>query len=108
MRRALQPVRKIMLGHPAPPADLEPLVEIELIHFEDYRGPRQYAEVNELADEGIPISLLQGVVELIIPAVEQDCDDDKAELGRDQPRKQSASRPAVLRTKKRNRKPPDG
>ena len=38
---ALQPFAEICAGHPAPPADLQPLVEIELVDCQHDRGGRE-------------------------------------------------------------------
>ena len=45
---AVEPVAEIGLGHPVPPADLEPLVEIELIDGEHDVGGGEDAEEQQL------------------------------------------------------------
>src|SRR5262245_3348548 len=105
---SFQPVGEVLLGHPAPPADLEPLVEIELISFEHHGSARQRNEVNEQIDESVPVPLLQRVVELIEPGVQQDRDTDQAELRGEQGQVKDARGPAVLGAEKRNGKPSNG
>src|SRR5262249_53426030 len=102
-----QPVRQVELRHPASPADLKPLVEIELIGFQHHRSSCQDEEIDELLDEGVPIAFLQRVVELVVPTVEQDRDADQRELSPDQGGEQQATRPAVLGPEERSGKPPD-
>ena len=63
-----QPVVEIARGQPAPPADLEPLIEIELIDREQDKGGRQHAEIAELIDEGVPVPILQCIIKLVVPA----------------------------------------
>src|SRR5207248_11800251 len=87
--------------------NLQPLVQVELVDLEHDGDRRQDAEVQELVEEGIPVPLLQRVVESIVPGVEQNGDADQAQLNRDQSRKQDASRPAILGSKVRNCQPPD-
>ena len=60
---ALQPMIEIAVGQPAPPADLQPLIEIELIDCERRKGGGQNAEIAELIDEDVPVTVLQRVVE---------------------------------------------
>ena len=64
---AVQPMIEIARGQPAPPADLQPLIEIELIDREHDEGGRQHAEIAELVDEGVPVSILQRIVEAGVP-----------------------------------------
>ena len=59
----MQPFTEIVRGHPAPPADLQPLIEIELVDREHDEDRGQDAEIDDLGDEVVPVSLLQRVVE---------------------------------------------
>ena len=59
MRGSFQPVGEVDLRHPAPPADLQPLIQIKLIDLK-YRGSsREEAVIEELGDEDVPVPLLQ-------------------------------------------------
>jgi hypothetical protein len=84
------------------------LIEIELVDGGENVERREDAEIQELPDEAVPVAILQGVVEAVVPFVEEHVDGDEAELGADHGRQQQASRPAVLGAKIRNRQSPDG
>src|SRR5262245_63206954 len=87
---------KILLRHPAPPADLQPLIEIELIDCEDDVSPCQNTEEQQLRDESVPIALLQRVVKTVVPLIEHDIDGHDREFDRDHSREENAACPAVL------------
>ena len=91
-----EPMVEVFPCHPAAPADLQPLIEIELIDGEDDVGPRQAAEEQQLPDEVVPIALLQRVVEAVIPLIEHDIDRHDREFDRDHGGKERAPGPAVL------------
>ena len=91
-----QPVIQICPRHPAPPADLQPLIEIELIDGEQDEGPRQHAKITELIDEGVPIPVLQGVVEFVVPLVDQNGDADDRQFDGDHRGEQDAAGPALF------------
>src|SRR5262249_20237174 len=57
-----QPSIQIGLREPAPPADLQPLIEIKLINRKHDEDRGEYAKVAELIDEGVPIPVLQRIV----------------------------------------------
>ncbi len=105
---ALEPLAEKLHRHPPPPADLQPLIEVELVDGDENVEHREDAEIQELADEAVPVAILQGVVEAVVPFVEQHVDADLAELGGDHRGEQQASRPAVLGAKIGNGQPPDG
>src|SRR5918912_2045334 len=107
MIRAFEPVAEIADRHPPSPADLEPLIEIELIHREHDEHRREHAEIFELAHERIPIVVLDRVEETRIPLIDEYVDGDEAELDADDAREQDAARPAVLGAKVRQRETPD-
>ena len=96
VHRLRQPFDEISARHPAPPADLEPLVEIELIDGEQDEGGGENAEIAELVDEGVPVVLLERVVEDVVPGVEQDAETDQRQFDRDDGREQDAAGPSVL------------
>ena len=70
----MQPVAEILRGHPAPPADLQPLIEIELVDRQHDEDGGKDAEIDDLGDEVVPVSFLQRVVEAAVPLIEQDVD----------------------------------
>src|SRR4029077_10684300 len=97
MDAVAEPAAEIAGGEPAPPPDLQPLLQIELIHGADDEEGGKHAEHAELPDEGVPILVLQRVVEGLVPGVEADVQPDLEELQRDDRGEQDAARPAVLR-----------
>ena len=105
---AREPMVEILPRHPAPPADLQPLIEIELIDGEHDVGCRQGTEEHQLPDEAVPIALLQRVVEAVVPLIEHDVDGDGRELDGDHGAEQKAAGPAVLGEEIRTGEPPDG
>ena len=105
---AVEPVAEIPDRHPPPPADLQPLIEIELINREHDEHRREHAEILELAHERIPIVILDRVEEPRVPLVDEHLDRHEAELDADHAREQDAPRPAVLGTKVGQSQAPDG
>ena len=105
---ALHPMIEVARGQPAPPADLQPLIEIELIDREQNEGRRQHAEIAELVDEDVPVSVLQRIVETGIPLVEQHRDGHDRQFDGNHRRQQQAAGPAILRTEIRAGNSPDG
>src|SRR5437764_15084569 len=98
---------KILLRHPAPPPDLQPLIEIQLIDRENDVSPSQRTEEQQLRDESVPIALLQRVVETVVPLIEHDVDGHDREFDGDHGGEENAAGPAVLGEKIRSGKPPD-
>ena len=84
------------------------MIEIELIDREHDVDGGEHAEEQQLADEGVPVAVLQRVVEAVVPLVDQHVDADERQLDRDHGGEQDASRPAVLGTEIGNGEPPDG
>src|ERR1700709_971742 len=97
--RIVQPAAEIALRHPAPPADLQPLVQIELVDLEPDPECGKDAEVTDLVGEYGLVALLQRIVEDIVPAVEQNGQKDHRELDGDYRGQQAAAGPFVLRVK---------
>ena len=85
----VQPFTEVVRGHPAPPADLKPLIEIEIVDAERDVDCCQNGEDAELPDEGVPVLLLERVVEAVVPLVDEDIDRDQRELDHDQGRQQA-------------------
>ena len=85
-----------MPRQPIPPADLQPLIEIELVDREQNKGRGQHAEITELVDEHVPILVLQRVIEIGVPGIEQNVDADKRQFDGDHRGEQHAADPFVL------------
>ena len=94
----VQPFAEILRGHPAPPADLQPLIEIELVDRDHDEDGGQDAEIDDFGDEVVPVVFLQRVVEAAVPLVEQDGDRDDGQLNGDHRRQQPAAGPFVFGT----------
>jgi hypothetical protein len=65
----VKPLPQISLGHPAPPADLQPKVQIILIDREHGIDCGENTKKQDGADEGLPVAVLQRVVKTIVPLV---------------------------------------
>src|SRR5262245_64399790 len=95
----IEPMAEIAHGHPPAPADLQPLIEVKLIDREHDKDRREHAEIQKLADEGIPIVILDRIEEPGVPLVDQHLDGDEAKLDADHAREQDAAGPAILGAK---------
>src|SRR5439155_21665551 len=84
------------LGEPAPPADHEHLVEVELVDGHHDVRDREPGEANDLADEDCVVRVLQRVVEGAVPAVDEDNNVDQAQRERDHDDEQPQRGPAIL------------
>ncbi len=103
----MQPFAEIFARHPAAPADLEPLVEIELIDRQHGEDCGEHTEHDELADEAVPVVVLQRVVETTAPLVQQHIVGDQRQLDRDDRGKQAAAGPFVFGVEIRRCNAPD-
>src|SRR5262249_38982163 len=68
----------------------------------------EHAEEQELADEPVPVAVLDGVEEAAVPSVEHDVDGHDPQFAGDHGPEQGAAGPAVVGKKIGCRKPPDG
>jgi len=93
-----QPGAEVAVGQPAPPADLEHLVEIKLVHGQDDEDGDQPRDAEELLEKGRLVLLLQGVEEGAVPLIEEHIDVDHAEGEKHDGEQESPGRPAVLRS----------
>ena len=59
------------------------MVQIQLINREYDVERRENAKQQQLADERVPIASLQGVIETVVPVIEQHVDGDQRELDGD-------------------------
>src|SRR4249920_2121409 len=103
MDAVAEPAAEIAGGEPPPPPDLQPLLQIELIHGADDEEGGKHAEHAELPDEGVPVLVLQRVVEGLVPGVEADVQPDLEKLEADDGDEQDAPGPAILRAEIRDR-----
>src|SRR5215472_14002128 len=92
----MQPAAEREVGHPAAPADLKPLIEIELIDREPDREESDDGEEERQLEEVVPVLVLQRVVEAVSPGVEHHIDRDLRQLEHDDGGKQAASGQFVL------------
>ena len=92
MVRGVEPLPQIGLRHPAPPADLQPQIQIVLVHREHGVDRRDRAKEQDGADEGFEISILQGVVKAIVPFVQDHLDGDERQLDGDHRAEQEPAR----------------
>ena len=67
-----EPALEISLRQPAPPANLQPLLQVELIGSGDDEEHGEDGEHAELVDEHVPVLVLQRRVERVVPGVEAD------------------------------------
>ena len=103
----IEPLPQVGLRHPAPPPDLQPLRDIELVNRENGVDGRQHAEEQDGTDESVPVVILQGIIKTIVPLVEDDLNRHERKLDDDHRPEQRPPRPAVVRAKVGNGQPPD-
>src|SRR5262245_55076033 len=102
------PDRDIVVGHPAPPADLQGLAEEILRDAGEDSADGDEAENYELFGEGVPVARFERVEEARVPGVDRDRDVDEGELGRHDAREQGPGGPAILRVEVRERQGKEG
>src|SRR5215470_8197040 len=78
---------------PAPPADLQPHVEVELEDGADEVYCRQHQPYDQLLAERTAVFVLQGVEKVVVPFVDQHGDGDEAEVESNDGREQTARSP---------------
>src|SRR5690242_21687098 len=96
MNLAADPFLEIVIGQPAPPADLEHLIEVELVYSDHDEGGSQHCEVDDVAVERADILVLQGIVEAVLPAVVEDLEENQSQIEPDDRSQQAARRPPLL------------
>ena len=84
------------------------MVQVELVDLQQGGDACEHTEIQELGDEGVPIPILQRIVEPVVPFIEQDRDADQAQLGGDDRRQQNTAGPTVLGPEIGDREAPDG
>ena len=105
--RAIEPFAQIVTRQPLSPANLEPLIEIELVDGERHAGAREQGEDAKFPNEAVPVALLEVVVEAAVPLVHQHVDGDQQQFDHDHRGKQAAAGPFVLRPEIRDGDSPD-
>src|SRR5450755_775172 len=108
MVRVVQPLAEIFGGHPAAPADLKPLIEIELVDRKHDKDGCQDRKDYDFPNKTVPVLLLQGVVETIAPLVHQHIVSNQRQLDGDHRGKQAAASPLVFGTEIWRGNPPYG
>ena len=93
----VEPFGEVMIGQPTPPANLQHLPEIRLVHGKDDVRDRQHAEIHELVREQTNVEVLERVVEPIVPIREQHIHIYEREIHRDDDREQPACGPTLVR-----------
>ena len=66
-----QPPAQVVLGEPASPANLEHLVEVELVHGKDNEKTGEPGETNQLVEKHCVVLVLQGIIKRVIPLIEK-------------------------------------
>jgi hypothetical protein len=61
MVRVVQPLAEMFGGHPAAPADLKPLIEIELVDRKHDKDGGQHRKDYDFPNKTVPVFVLQGV-----------------------------------------------
>src|SRR5262249_43804882 len=79
----------------------------ELIDVEESLRGCEDAEIAKLIDERVPVPVLQGIVESVVPRIEQHVYSDDRQFDGDHRRQQNATRPFVLRAEIGTGEPPD-
>ena len=77
-----EPRPKVFASQPAPPANLEHLVEVKGVNSHCDGKTGQNAEDTDLVEELAAVKCLECTVEGVVPFVEQDADADVAEIER--------------------------
>jgi hypothetical protein len=91
-----EPIAGVLARQPGSPADLQHLPEVEPIDGDDDVDRGQDAEAQQLMEKLVEILVLQGVVEQVVPLIEQNVEIDHPETHADDQRQQPARRPAFL------------
>ena len=92
-----QPGAEVAFGEPAAPADLEHLIEIELVDREHDEHAHEPADPDELLAKHHRVLCLEGAEEVIVPLIQEDAQIDHPEREGHDHEQQPPSRPAILR-----------
>ena len=92
-----QPAPQVVVGHPGPPAHLQQLRQVELVHRDDDEAKRQVGEAPQLRPEDISLLVLQCVVEHPVPVVDQHQHVHRAQIQDDDGGQQCAGLPFFFR-----------
>ena len=102
-----QPALQVVVGHPAAPAQLEHLGQVEAVNRNEDEGKGQVAKAQQFAPEDGFVLVLQGVVKHPVPVVDQHQHIDRGQIERNDGRQQAARLPALIRLKVRQGQGPD-
>jgi len=92
-----QPGAEVAVGQPASPADLEHLVEIDLVHREENEDGDQPCNPEELAAKGGHVLVLESAVEGVVPLIEEDREVDHGQREEHDTQEEPPGGPPVLR-----------
>ena len=92
-----QPGAEVAVGQPAPPADLQHLVEVELVHGQEDEHGDEPRDPDELREKGRLVLFLQRVEKGVVPLIEEHIDVDHAEREEHDGDQEPPGRPPVLR-----------
>ena len=92
-----QPGAEVAVGQPASPADLEHLVEIDLVHGKEDEDADQPRDAEQLAAKGHEVLVLERAVEGVVPLIQENREVDHAEREEHDGEQESPGRPPVLR-----------
>ena len=101
-----QPLVHVVPRHPAAPAQIQPLGDVELVHRQHDGGECQNSKYLHLPPEHRRILFLQRVVERVVPPVELHAHVHRGQVQHKDERQQQARAPFFLRTEIRQRQPP--
>jgi len=79
--------------HPSPPADLQPLIQVELIHGDEHEGGADDRKDDQLPPEHRKVLVLERVEKVGVPVVEPDRQADLRQLGPNDDGEKGASDP---------------
>ena len=88
-----KPALQVVAGHPGAPAQLQQLGQVELVNRNDDEAKRQVGKAPQLGPEHVGLLVLQGIVEQLVPVIEQHGHVDQAQIERDDGHQQAARLP---------------
>src|SRR5207248_10381988 len=100
-----EPAIDQLCGQPAPPAQLQQLLDVGLVDRDAHRRARQQREQTHLVQKGVPVAVLQRIEKIAVPDVEADGDADLQQGQGDQATGYQPRCPAFLRCKERRCEP---
>ena len=92
-----QPGAEVAVGQPASPADLEHLVEIDLVNGKEDEDADQPRDAQQLPAKGHEVLVLERAVEGVVPLIQENREVDHAEREEHDGEQEPPGRPPVLR-----------